>query len=196
MQNSGKQWPHFISGKKTNQNAQGYYVSPLVFSSDLKIDQSHSLYVKPYFSPWIIQLMEYARNTFTSIPHTRRAQRIRNKNLRGFIILSEILQLFFHNVVIGWITKLFFQITQSTQAERESLTECKYVEIAFFQEEQDYAPFPLYRHRTILVIKSSHKFILTFLLENRKNWNTTPKFLFIKCSNRRQGSVLQLNPGN
>lgn len=45
--------------------------------------------------------MEYARNTFTSIPHTRRAQRIRNKNLRGFIILSEILQLFFHNVVIG-----------------------------------------------------------------------------------------------
>lgn len=85
----------FQGKKKTKQNAQGYYVSSLVFFYDLKIDHSHFLYIKQYFSPWIIQLMEYARNAFTFIPHIHHVQKIRTTNLRGFIVLSKILQFFF-----------------------------------------------------------------------------------------------------
>lgn len=39
--------------------------------------------------------MGYARNAFNFIPHIHHVQKIRPKNLRGFIILSKILQFFF-----------------------------------------------------------------------------------------------------
>lgn len=76
------------------KNTQVHHVSSLVFFYSLKIDHRHFLYVQLYFSPWIIQLMEFARNAFIFTPHIHLAQKITTKKWRRFIILSKILQVF------------------------------------------------------------------------------------------------------
>lgn len=62
--------------------------------------------------------------------------------------------------------KLFYCNTQSTQVERESETKCKYLEIVFYPEWEDYQPFPSQCNMGCLVITSSQDFSLIFQLKD------------------------------
>lgn len=112
--------------------------------------------------------MEHARNAFTFIPHIH-ANKIRNKIQGGLLFWVKYSGCVSSLIQCGYSmnhSALFPNYSTTQSAQAGSLTKCKYEETVFYQEREDYSPFPLQCNRGISLIESRHKFSLTLLLKD------------------------------